>query len=273
VPENIILLTNESVANCLASALMNHRSRLNAINAVTLKDLKALRPRLLHKSRLIAFGTPVIVPPEFLDALGFGAYNFHPGPPEYRGWAPCSFAVYDGVSSFGATAHIMVAKVDSGPIVGAQLFPVASSITGKELEKQVLIAMTLLFKRLARFLVYGVGDLAPLPIKWGARKTTRADFAAMCDMPGDISEAEKHRRLNAFALDGADFPVPTITVNGIKVRLETSCASEWTSRNTVDRYAKFGTEHLTRAASRIESVGTNVVQISAHFPHSDKQAA
>jgi hypothetical protein len=42
----------------------------------------------------------------------------------------------------------------------------------------------------------------------------------------------------------------------------------------VDRYAKFGTEHLARAASRIESGrGTNVVQISPHFPHSDKQAA
>ena len=38
----------------------------------------------------------------------------------------------------------------------------------------------------------------------------------------------------------------------------------WKSRVMVDRYAKFGTEHLARAASRIESGrGTNVVQ----FPH------
>ncbi len=47
----------------------------------------------------------------------------------------------------------------------------------------------------------------------------------------------------------------------------------WKSRNMVDRYAKFATEHLAAAASRIESDrGANVVQLS-RFSHVQNKAA
>jgi integrase len=43
----------------------------------------------------------------------------------------------------------------------------------------------------------------------------------------------------------------------------------WKSRVMVDRYAKFATENLTEAASRIESVGegANVVQLTSRLRH------
>ena len=47
----------------------------------------------------------------------------------------------------------------------------------------------------------------------------------------------------------------------------------WKSRTMVDRYAKFGTEHLTRAAARIQSGGAENVVAFPHFPHSGKRAA
>jgi integrase len=44
----------------------------------------------------------------------------------------------------------------------------------------------------------------------------------------------------------------------------------WKTRSMVDRYAKFATEHLTNAASRIESgPRTNVIEL-AHFEHSPR---
>lgn len=44
----------------------------------------------------------------------------------------------------------------------------------------------------------------------------------------------------------------------------------WKTRSMVDRYAKFATEHLTNAASRIESgPRTNVIEL-AHFEHSHR---
>jgi integrase len=43
----------------------------------------------------------------------------------------------------------------------------------------------------------------------------------------------------------------------------------WKSRVMVDRYAKFATENLAAAASRIESVGAgaNVIDLTSRFPH------
>lgn len=47
----------------------------------------------------------------------------------------------------------------------------------------------------------------------------------------------------------------------------------WKSRGMVDRYAKFATEHLAAAASRIESDrGGNVVTLS-RFSHAENKAA
>jgi integrase len=48
----------------------------------------------------------------------------------------------------------------------------------------------------------------------------------------------------------------------------------WKSRSMVDRYAKFATEHLAVAASRIESGRKgNVVRLAPRFPHAGKTAA
>lgn len=47
----------------------------------------------------------------------------------------------------------------------------------------------------------------------------------------------------------------------------------WKSRIMVDRYAKFGTEHLTRAAARIESGRAENVVPFPRFPHSSKKVA
>ena len=48
----------------------------------------------------------------------------------------------------------------------------------------------------------------------------------------------------------------------------------WKSRSMVDRYAKYATEHLAAAASRIEQgQGGNVVQISTFSPRQELKKA
>lgn len=48
----------------------------------------------------------------------------------------------------------------------------------------------------------------------------------------------------------------------------------WKTRSMVDRYAKYATEHLAAAATRIESGSKgNVVLLSPRFPHAGKSAA
>jgi hypothetical protein len=131
--KTIILLTgNLGQQRALAALLREHNPALSFRDAVTRDELLAIPPELLRDARLVAFTTGVVVPEAVLERLGHGAYNFHPGPPDYPGWAPAHFAMYDGAKTFGATAHVMVRRVDSGPIVASNSssFPTRSMCAG-----------------------------------------------------------------------------------------------------------------------------------------------
>ncbi|WP_193181228.1 formyltransferase family protein [Nisaea sediminum] len=72
--------------------------------------------------RLIGFVTDVIVPARYLAATLLTPVNFHPGPPEYPGLRAIEFALREGVTSYGVTAHAMTLPVDSGLIIGVNRF-------------------------------------------------------------------------------------------------------------------------------------------------------
>jgi methionyl-tRNA formyltransferase len=114
--------------------LRGHNPNLTVISVATSADLAALDSDLLERARLIAFVTPEIVLKRVLARLGYGAINFHPGPPGYPGWAPSHFALYQRATEFGATVHIMVEQVDAGPIIDVARFPVPRDISVLGLE-------------------------------------------------------------------------------------------------------------------------------------------
>src|ERR1700757_863743 len=132
--DTIILVTGEPEQATLPAALLGHNPQLLIRPITALQQFAALEAGELARSRLIAFATPLIVPAHVLDGLGFGAYNFHPGPPRYPGWAPAHFALYERASEFGATVHVMEEKVDAGPIVSVVRFPIPPQIDAAGLE-------------------------------------------------------------------------------------------------------------------------------------------
>jgi hypothetical protein len=67
------------------------------------------------------------------------------------------------------------------------------------------VELARLFWRLAPALATQRDSLAELPIKWSGTKSTRRSYAAMCDIPVDISKDELERRIEVFA--------PVITVS------------------------------------------------------------
>ena len=81
--DTVILLSGDAELSVLPHVLIGHNSHLKVIKAKTSFDLTALDSGLLARSRLIAFVTGEIVPVSILNRLGFGAFNFHPGPPSY----------------------------------------------------------------------------------------------------------------------------------------------------------------------------------------------
>jgi methionyl-tRNA formyltransferase len=217
--EQIILLTAQTEQQfALTELLKAHNPELRFRYALNADDLLAIEPETLCNARLLAFTTGTIVPPAILDALGHGAYNFHPGPPDYPGWAPAHFALYEGARTFGATAHLMVERVDAGPIVGIETFVIPDNIGIRELEQIAYIRLAYLFWRLAKELATRSEPLPSLPITWSGRKSTKRDYRSMCEIPTDISEAELKRRVSAFH-DGFRAIYPTINLHGYQFQL------------------------------------------------------
>jgi methionyl-tRNA formyltransferase len=199
--DTIILLTSAVERSIFTSLLSTHNPCLTIAAAETLADLNALEPDTLARTRLIAYNTGVVVPADVLDRLGYGAYNFHPGPPTNPGWAPAHFALYKRAAQFGTTAHVMVARVDEGPIVGVEMFSIPPGASVASLEGMAYARLSYLFWTLAKPLATCSEPLPQLPVQWSGTKTTRRDYAALCDIPLDIQRDELERRIAVFGED------------------------------------------------------------------------
>jgi hypothetical protein len=223
--DTIILLTGPVERAALPAALAGHNPNLTVLPIESADQLAALSGNVLRRARLVAFVTPVIVPKNILDQLGYGAFNFHPGPPNYPGWAPAHFALYDQASEFGATAHFMVERVDAGPIIEVALFPIPPQISVLGLEGLAYAHLAFLFWRMAGQLALDPTPPPALPIKWGDRKNSRNNYRAMCEIPLEISKNEFDRRMRVFG--GNHFGIaPTINLHGIEFRAVMPPAAE-----------------------------------------------
>jgi methionyl-tRNA formyltransferase len=211
--DTIILLTGPVEEAVLTQVLRRHNPRLGIRPVKSLDELEAIDQSVLARARLIVFVTPVLVPARILGALGFGAYNFHPGPPHYPGWVPAHFAIYDKASYFGATAHVMIERVDAGPIVGVKIFDIPPNTNVLRLQELAFVELARLFWRLAPALATQSEPLAELPIRWSGTKSTRRSYTAMCDIPADISKDELERRIAVFGAGHYGVSL-TVTLHG-----------------------------------------------------------
>lgn len=164
--DTIVLLTGPVERPVLTLVLQGHNPRLSVQAVATSVELAALRPRSLRSARLIAFWTDTLVPAAVLHRLAFGAYNFHPGP-RFPGWGAAHFAVHRGATEFGATAHVMVDKVDAGAIVGVERFWIPRGSTALQLEEMAYAGAARLFWRLTRPLA---NEPEALPIRENMRR-------------------------------------------------------------------------------------------------------
>jgi methionyl-tRNA formyltransferase len=215
--DTIILLAGIAEQSALPSVLLEHNPQLNVISVGSAAELGAFDFDLLRRARLIAFVTPEIVAKNTLARLGYGAFNFHPGPPSYPGWAPAHFALYDQATEFGATVHVMTEQVDAGPIVDVVRFAIPADISVLALEEITYVHLAQLFWRMAKSLATDAEPPPTLPIQWGAKKYSRRAYRAICNIPVDIPKDELNRRIRVFG--GNHFGIcPTINLHGIEFR-------------------------------------------------------
>jgi methionyl-tRNA formyltransferase len=188
--DTIILLTGDAERPVLTATLFACNQFLKILPATSLADLLALDTDILSQARLIAFSTNVIVPGKLLNHLGFGAYNFHPGPPDFPGWAPAYLALHRGAREFGATAHVMTERIDAGPIIGVELFPVPEGISAPALEGLAYGHLAKLFWRFVPLLAAQSEPLVEIGMPWRGEKASRRMFKSMLDLPVDVSDRE-----------------------------------------------------------------------------------
>lgn len=215
--DTVILLAGQAEQVAMPPVLRAHNPNLTVLPVANAADLAGLDSDLLGRARLIAFVTPEIVSQRVLAKLGYGAINFHPGPPEYPGWAPSHFALYERATEFGATVHVMVERVDAGPIIGVARFPVPRDVSVLGLEGLAYAHLAHRFWRMAKLLATDPQPPPVLAVEWASRKYSRRAYRAICDIPLDIPKDELDRRLKVFG--GNHFGIsPTINLHGIEFR-------------------------------------------------------
>lgn len=193
----VVLLTPIEEFETLAAMARDADPLAVIRRAADADQLRELVSGFAIDDRLIAFATPVIVPPDVIDALPSPAYNFHNGPPAYPGLFPACFAIYDGARTFGATAHEMVAAVDQGPIIGVEECDIPPSIDRVHLEALSRDLLTRLLGRMLPLILATDARPPHLDMTWGARVTRKADFDALCDLPENVGRDEFALRLRA----------------------------------------------------------------------------
>lgn len=71
---------------------------------------------------LILFRSHLIIDKKIIVTPKFGAINFHPSTPNYRGVGGVNYAILNGDKYFGSTAHYIDTKIDHGTIIDVKKF-------------------------------------------------------------------------------------------------------------------------------------------------------
>lgn len=179
------------------------RNNISKFNFLFLHERDRLQPTFDTEQNitlLLSFGTSIIVPESFLILPSVKAINIHAASPDFPGRDPHHFAVYSGVTEYGATMHYMTKKVDDGPIIDTEMFEVSDSDTPRTLLEKANECGWILIERLLVWLNKQV-DLPASSRVWGDVKRTRKDFQQFCKIDVSISETELEKRIKAFHID------------------------------------------------------------------------
>ena len=165
---------------------------------------------------LFNYLSPVIVPERILQSIKRAAINFHPAPPEWPGIGSASYALYEGDETFGVTAHVMTAKVDSGAIVRSMRFPIVPDDDCESLFQRAL--------HFSLFLFYDVlsnaaqaGEARPSGDAWKRSAIRRAEFEKWMRVSTSDTADEVRRKVRA--LRHSTLPGPYVEVAGMKFHL------------------------------------------------------
>lgn len=109
--------------------------------------LRAIAPDVIA---VVAYGK--ILPQRVLDIPAKGCINIHTSLlPQFRGSAPCQWAVLSGLPETGVSAQYMVWELDAGDVIGVRKTPIGENeSSGQLLERLAALGGELLCETLAK---------------------------------------------------------------------------------------------------------------------------
>jgi len=160
---------------------------------------------------LVSFLAQWVVPAAVLARVRVQAVNFHPGPPEFPGTGCYNFALYQEAPAYGATCHLMTARVDAGAILAVRRFPVLPAESVASLRDRTISHLLALLDQWLCAQLAG-SPLAPCGETWKGPATTRRQLEALAEVTLDMDPAEILRRARAMHYPG--FPGARLKVGG-----------------------------------------------------------
>ena len=183
---------------------------LNVFHGIS-SELFPAKAREEKYDLLISYISPWIVPKVVLDNTKRWNINFHPGPPEYPGIGCFNFAIYDSAIQFGATAHIMEPKVDTGEIIGVKRFSMTDEENVETLSKKTYEALLSLYKNIIDYVV--TNDFLPkCDETWKRKPYMRSELENLATISKNMSKQEIDKRIRATYYPGK--PAPFIDIHG-----------------------------------------------------------
>lgn len=161
---------------------------------------------------LLSFLSPWIVPEPLLRRSAL-AINFHPASAAYPGIGCYNFALYEGAAEYGAVAHHMAPRVDTGSLIAERRFPVFAGDSVETLKLRTLVVMTALYAEIVGMLAAG----KPLPecaAVWERRPFTRRELDALATVDPGMPPEEIARRVRATTYPG--FPGTEVELGGVR---------------------------------------------------------
>ena len=173
---------------------------------------------------IISYLSPWIVPAPVLQGVRIAAINFHTGPPEYPGIGCTNFAIYNGESRYGVTAHHMAERVDSGPLIAVRRFPVHKEDTVFTLTRRCYENLRVLFTEVMIHF-FSVGKLPESAEKWTKAPYTRGDLERLCEVSLEMPLEEIERRIRATTYP--DMPGAYIDIYGHRFEYVSRSSGGW----------------------------------------------
>jgi len=167
-------------------------------------------PSNLRVDFIFAFRSYYILNKKDLLKTKFAAINFHPGPPNFRGFGCANFALFKNSKYYGVTSHIINKKIDSGKIIDVKYFKITKKDNLDKLLKKTHGNLYKQAKRVIPLIIKEPTNLKKLvkknrKVNWSKKLYKKRELENLYIIKKKLNKKKKDRIIRATYLKNSKF--------------------------------------------------------------------